>query len=64
MRHAILAVQNFLSDCTGLVKHGKLNLMLHFIHVELPIILGEMIKGQQRIEELEARIRELEGDRK
>lgn len=60
MKLAIYAVKNFLDDCK-VWRHGKLNLMIHFVYEELPIIYEEMVKGQQRIEELEERVRELEG---
>lgn len=61
MKHAIYAVKNFLDDCK-VWRHGKLNLMIHFIAEELPLIYEEMVKGQQEIEQLKERIRELEGD--
>jgi polyhydroxyalkanoate synthesis regulator phasin len=60
MKHAIYAVRTFLSDCKSLAQHGKLNRMIRFIESELPLIYDEMVKAQQRIEELEERIKKLE----
>lgn len=62
MKHAIYAVRTFLEDCKELAHHGKLNRMIHFVYEELPLIYEEMVKGQQRIEEFEERIKNLEGE--
>ncbi|RCW44263.1 hypothetical protein DFP97_112127 [Paenibacillus prosopidis] len=63
MKHAIHAIRTFLSDIRYMAQHSKLNRIIDFIEKELPIIYSEMVKGQQRIEELESRIRELESER-
>ena len=61
MKHAIYAVRTFLTDCKELAHHGKLNRMIHFIYEELPLIYEEMVRAQRRIEELEEKLKLLEG---
>lgn len=61
MKLAMHAIRTFYLDIKHMAQHAKLNRIVDFVEQELPVIYEELVTAKRRIEELEARLRELEG---